>query len=210
MPTYKGKSLEEALENASIEENVDPQYLNYFIDKQTDEEVIIFTYFYSDIISFASQYVRKILEDLNIKVEIKTSFDNSVIKLRLTVSENSLLIGRDGVTLQALTVLTRAAVAQEFKRHFHLLIDVNSYKQRKYDRLIRIASQLAREVMDNHQEAVLEPMTSDERRVIHNELSKFDKIVTESRGEGHARRIVIKYVAEGRQATTAVIDEVES
>ncbi|WP_342262792.1 R3H domain-containing nucleic acid-binding protein [Spiroplasma endosymbiont of Dromius quadrimaculatus] len=38
------------------------------------------------------------------------------------------------------------------------------------------------------------PMPNNQRRIIHNELKKFDKVISESQGSGNKRHIVIKYL----------------
>ena len=58
-----------------------------------------------------------------------------------------------------------------------------------------MAKRTAYEVQKTHVDAELDPMTADERRVVHNALSRIRNISTESTGEGKKRHIVIKYVA---------------
>ena len=58
----------------------------------------------------------------------------------------------------------------------------------------RIAKRNAKEVQRNKISVQLEPMTPDERRIVHNTLTGWEHIKTESSGEGRERAVTIKYV----------------
>ena len=59
-----------------------------------------------------------------------------------------------------------------------------------------IAQRVARSVKKSRIDAALDPMPNDERKVIHQYLSDFPNIKTESEGEGRNRHLVIKYKAD--------------
>ena len=102
--------------------------------------------------------------------------------------------GRGGKTLQALNELTKLAVSNKFKRRYRILLDVGGYKEEKYDKVVSIAKREANRVLRSKVDAQLDPMTPDERRMVHNALSGMEHIKTESIGEGSDRAICIKYV----------------
>jgi spoIIIJ-associated protein len=134
------------------------------------------------------------MTDLKLDVTVKTELEDSVLKMTLNTSHNSVLIGKNGQTLQAINMMVRQAVGHKFKKHYRLLVDINQYKNDKYEKLIKMAIRLAKDVSRSKVKAVLEPMSSDERRVIHNALSKFNHVKTESIGQGHKRQVIITYV----------------
>ena len=57
-----------------------------------------------------------------------------------------------------------------------------------------MAKRTAKDVLKSRVDVKLDPMTPDERRVIHNALNGMAHIKTESSGEGADRAITIKYV----------------
>ena len=65
-------------------------------------------------------------------------------------------------------------------------------KNIKKKKLIFLAKNIAKEVLKTGVEVNLDPMNSYERRIIHNTLSNFKNIVTESSGEEPNRYVVIK------------------
>ena len=100
--------------------------------------------------------------------------------------------------MQALNQLVRSAANMEFKKRVRVLIDINGYKEDKYKKLEAIAKREATKVFKTKITAVLDPMTADERRVIHNVIanSNFKNVKTVSEGEGNKRHITIVYVNE--------------
>jgi spoIIIJ-associated protein len=198
MKKFNAKTVEEAVELASKEFNLPIDQLNYQITleekKLFSKKAEIVVYELSDVISFAEQYITTIMTDLKLDVTVKTELEDSVLKMTLNTSHNSVLIGKNGQTLQAINMMARQAVGHKFKKHYRLLVDINQYKNDKYEKLIKMAIRLAKDVSRSKVKAVLEPMSSDERRVIHNALSKFNHVKTESIGQGHKRQIIITYV----------------
>jgi spoIIIJ-associated protein len=198
MKTFSAKTVDEAVELASKEFGLAIEQLNYQITleekKLFSKKAEIVVYELSDVISFAENYITTIMTDLKLDVTVKTELEDSVLKITLNTSHNSVLIGKNGQTLQAINMMVRQAVGNKFKKHYRLLVDINQYKNDKYEKLIKMAIRLAKDVSRSKVKAVLEPMSSDERRVIHNALSKFNHVKTESIGQGHKRQIIITYV----------------
>ena len=81
-------------------------------------------------------------------------------------------------------------------RRYRILLDISTYKEEKYEKITRMARRIAREVQKSKINAKLDPMTSDERRIVHNALSAMRNIKTESSGSGQKRQINIIYTEE--------------
>jgi len=126
--------------------------------------------------------------------EIEEKYEDGIIRLTINSENNSVLIGKNGKTLQSMNELVRIALNNKFAKRFRILLDINEYKNEKYGKLIRIAKRIAKEVQQTHIKVDLDPMPSDERRIIHNTLSRYNNIKTESEGSGNKRHISISYV----------------
>ena len=119
---------------------------------------------------------------------------DDIIRIEIETDHNPVLIGKNGNTLRSLNDITRLAVAGKFKKRYRILLDIGDYKDGKYSRVASIARRTAKQVQKTKISVTLDPMPSDERRVVHNILGKFSHIQTESFGEGHRRAVTIKYV----------------
>mgnify|MGYP002674942969 FL=1 len=198
MKEFKGKTIEEALKAASEELGIASENLVY---KVTDEkkglfrkEATIEVYEESDALEYAEQYLKDAIGALGIEITTEAHVEDDIIHVCIDSKRNPVLIGKNGRTLQALNELVRLAVSNQFRHRYRILLDVGGYKEDKYGRLAYVARRNANEVLKSHVDVKLEPMTPDERRIIHNTLSGMEHIKTESAGEGAARAVVIKYV----------------
>jgi len=126
-------------------------------------------------------------------------FDNVTNKniFVIKTKESGLLIGDDGETFNALFMLVKRMVAKAAKSEEILstfAIDINDYHSSKVIKLKNQATIFANRARDMKTNVEMEPMSSYERLVVHASLSGQLNIITESMGEGAARRIVIKYI----------------
>ena len=103
-----------------------------------------------------------------------------------------ILIGRRGQTLSCLQYIVRLIVGNRMKTTTPpIVIDVNGYKQQRYQTLKTLAQRMAEEVEANGEPFTLEPMPAYERRIIHLALAEHPGVTTQSTGVGEARKVVI-------------------
>lgn len=200
MKKFVGKTQVDALNLAAAELNVPVE--NIYVDSIVENKglfgriksVEVTCYTDSMVVEFVQEYLRKIIESMGIEVKMNPSFTDGLIRIKLSTNHNSILIGKDGETLQALNEICRCAANATFKKRVRILLDINDYKQDKYSKLIHIAKREAIKVSKTKITASLSPMSADERRAIHNSLVSFRHVKTVSVGEGRARHITIEYV----------------
>ncbi len=114
------------------------------------------------------------------------------INLDITGDDLGILIGRRGQTLACLQYIVRLIVGHQTEFWVPIIIDVEGYKQRRYESLRALAWRLAEQVKARGVPFTLEPMLAYERRIIHLALADHSDVTTESIGEGEARRVVIQ------------------
>ena len=198
MKYFTAKTLDEAIKLAATSLNTPVEELKYEVVEEKRglfrKTATISIYELADAIEFAQNYIKNALELYGLDVTVKSTLRDGVIKLTVNSNSNPLLIGKNGKTLQALTELTRLATFSKFKTRYKLIVEIADYKLKKYKKITFLAKQAARDVIKTKATVKLDPMTSDERRVVHNVLAKFSHITTESVGEGKTRAVTIKYV----------------
>jgi spoIIIJ-associated protein len=198
MKSYTGKTVEEALNAASQDTGTPVNELIYVITDKTkgifSKKMVVDVYDLSDVIKFAEDYILNVIDSLGIESTVNTKLDDDIIRITIDSTHNPILIGKNGKTLQALNELAKLAVSNHFHKRFRVLLDVNGYKDSKYDRLTRIARKCAREVQKTKTTYTFDPMPADERRAIHNACSGMNNIRTESTGDGTHRQVQIIYV----------------
>ncbi|MFC1860906.1 RNA-binding cell elongation regulator Jag/EloR [Chloroflexota bacterium] len=117
--------------------------------------------------------------------------ENSPIAFNIKGEDLGILIGRRGQTLACLQYIVRIITTQYTKSWAPIIIDVEGYKQRRYQVLQALALRIAEQVRTRGIPFRLEPMPAYERRVVHLALADHQYVVTDSVGEGEARRVVV-------------------
>ena len=140
------------------------------------------------------KYLEGILNALNIGYQIEARSVNGEEQIHYIIDsyENSLLIGVKGRTLEALQILLRNLISTYTRDHIVTTLDIGGYKSNRARQLEILATKTAKEVSKTKVAVKLQPMTSFERRIIHEKLSEWRDVYTESEGEGEERAIVIK------------------
>lgn len=118
--------------------------------------------------------------------------DGDDLEIRVHGENLGLLVGPRGTTLQAVQDLARVASQRRLGDHdTRLRVDIGGYRQRRKEALDRFAMQMADEVKQSGIARVLEPMSSADRKIVHDALSEVDGIATRSEGDDPYRRVVI-------------------
>ena len=198
MNKYEGRTEEEAVAKACEELQIaDPKSLNYQVisvkKSLFSTTVTIGIYSITDVIVFADDYIRRCLKALGLEGSTEAKYEDGVIKLNIVCNRNKNVIGRNGDTLRSINELTRSACFNRFGGHYRILLNCDGYKENKYDKFVSMARHYAAEVSKTHITAVMDPMTSDERRIVHQALSNYPHIKTQSLGTGHKRHVTIQY-----------------
>ena len=140
------------------------------------------------------KYLEDILKAMNIGYQIEARSINNEEQIHYLVDtyENSLLIGVKGKTLEALQTLVRNLISSYTKEKVVTTLDIGGYKSNRAHQLEILATKTAKEVAKTKVAVKLQPMSAFERRVIHEKLSDWRDVYTESEGEGENRAITIK------------------
>lgn len=198
MKTYAGKTVEEAVALAVEELQIPEAQLIYSVEEKRkglfSKKIVINVYELSDVVRYAEDYILNVVDSFGIESSVKTRLDDDIIHITIDSTHNPILIGKNGVTLQALNELVKLAVNNRFKRRFRILLDINGYKNKKYFSLEKQARRFAHEVQKSKETYTFAPMPADERRAIHQACSNMPHIKTESIGEGTKRQVQILYV----------------
>ena len=117
---------------------------------------------------------------------------NRHFTLNIKTEENtSLIIGKRGITLNSLQFLVNNFTKKFSSHYFRIEVDCDDYRENRKKTLEDLALNLAKKSKKIGKPVELEPMTSIERKIIHNALTGIKNVETESRGEEPHRYLVI-------------------
>ncbi|WNR44587.1 RNA-binding cell elongation regulator Jag/EloR [Paenibacillus roseipurpureus] len=144
-----------------------------------------------DPLEEAIAFLQDMFEAMQISITIDTHKDREGYILNMSGSELGILIGKRGQTLDALQYLVNIVGNRYAKSHFRVMLDAENFRERRKKTLEELALRLANRVIKSKKEVILEPMNSQERKIIHAELQGHPVIKTYSKGEEPNRRVVI-------------------
>ena len=151
----------------------------------------------AELEDIAFDLLSQMLQHLDIESEIELSWledeedGDRPLNLNVVGDDLGILIGRNGETLASIQYLIRLMVNQELHSWKNIVIDIDSYKQRRAEQLNQMAQRLAEQVVASGRPASLEPMPASERRLVHMALRNHQQVYTASTGEDQRRKVQI-------------------
>lgn len=140
----------------------------------------------------AKYFVSELLTKIGLTYELNVKIDANVITIDVSGEKMGLLIGKRGDTLDAIQMLAGLYVNRNKSNpYIKVNIDTENYRKKREETLVRLAHGLARSVIRDKKSVTLEPMTANERRIIHSALQNNPKVKTYSIGEEPNRRMVV-------------------
>lgn len=197
-----GKTLEEALTNASVLLKTVSEELEYeVVDKGSNGLFGIFNSKPVKILvnkkASITDKVEKFLSDIfaTMKIEVKTEIsvdeEKNTMDINLVGDDMGALIGKRGQTLDSLQYLASLVVNKESDKYFRVKLDTENYRERRKATLDSLAKNIAYKVKRTRRAVSLEPMNPYERRIIHSALQNDKYVITKSEGEEPFRHVVV-------------------
>jgi spoIIIJ-associated protein len=142
-----------------------------------------------------SQQATKFLEDLftNLGLQLRVTLKQGLAGQVLDIdgADAELLEGQTGELLEALQHLVNQIFGRNLSAGARLICDVHGFRATREAELIAMANHAASQVRTTGLAFTFEPMSANERRIIHLTLAEIEDVYTESIGEGAERRLKV-------------------
>ena len=195
---YEGKTEEEALNKGLSDLNASESEVYYTITEEKSgglfksKKYVAKVTLKEDLLEYIKSYLKEVTELMGINVEFETQKRDNFIKINMVSDNSSILIGKNGRTMLSLQDLLRTSVQSKIGTRINIILDTNDYKEKQQRNIERLAVKLAKDVVRTGIEVKMDSMNSFERRLVHNKLTNFKGVTTESTGEEPNRCVVIK------------------
>lgn len=198
---YEGKNLEELKTKAFTELNANEDELyvremeeagGFLKSKKYKLEIVT----KDDVVKYIKDFIVEIVKYMGISVNIEAKKREKYIQMNLFSDSSSILIGKNGRTLEAMQILIKNSLLNKTGFRINVIIDVEDYKEKVNRNLEYNVRKIAYDVRKTGIEAKLDPMNSYERRIVHNAIGKIKGVSTISEGEEPNRCVVIRKVEE--------------
>src|SRR5262249_49737407 len=134
-----------------------------------------------DPLEEADVFLRSVCETMELKVTVERKKDKDGHLLVINGSDLGILIGRRGQTLDSLQYLVNIVANRYSDSHLRIVLDAENFRDRRKKTLEDLAFRLAERVIRSRKEVVLEPMSPQERKIIHARLQQHPKVKTFSK-----------------------------
>jgi len=149
------------------------------------------------VLDHTEAVVSKLLHLLNLEAQVSAHYgapgrdERRNINVDIRGNDLSVLIGRRSETLSAFQYVASLIIGKETGQFVQLTVDVEGYRDRREKQLVQMAKRMAEQVAKSGRRQTLEPMPSDERRIIHIALRDHPDVTTESTGDDPYRKVTI-------------------
>lgn len=143
---------------------------------------------------FVRDVLGKLLEHIveNPSLDIHVEGPGRVIAVIDDEEQAGLIIGKEGVTLQALQFIANRILAKQWPEPVRLRLDAGDYRERQNESLRELAQSLAEKALSQNRSQSTRPLSSYHRRVVHMALQGDETIQTRSKGDGPMKRVIIQ------------------
>ena len=195
----EGDTVEEAIEHALTELGATREQVTIDIVNEPTKGILNFgakpakirATLKQDVSSAPETILKEMLSRMGIDAEVESSYIDGSTHLNIVTDSPALLIGKHGQTLDAIERLLNCIVNKASLVKRRVFVNTEGYRERREERLMEMAHQVAEKVRYTDRDVVLAPMSARDRRIIHVALKEDEVVSTYSQGEGEMRRIVV-------------------
>ncbi|HEX6229364.1 MAG TPA: R3H domain-containing nucleic acid-binding protein [Solirubrobacterales bacterium] len=138
------------------------------------------------------ELVESVLEELELEGEVDVREDDDLIEAFVEGDDDyGLLIGKRGQTIDALQLLCYQAAFRGMRERKRVVIDAAGYRERRREVLTGRADRAAEQALKGGRTVEMDPMSAQERRVVHEHLRDRAGIETYSEGDEPRRCVVV-------------------
>lgn len=137
----------------------------------------------------AKEFVTGLLKTAGVEADVTSEENKEEVFLNLVGASD--IIGFRGEGLNAIQYLANVYVGKNNRHAKKVRVDCDNYRAKREDTLIALANRMARKVAKTNHPVRLEPMTANERRIIHTALAEDRYVETFSSGEEPYRYLTI-------------------
>ena len=140
----------------------------------------------------ARDLVEGVLEELDLDGDVEVVEDDDRIAVTVLGEDDyGLLIGKLGQTIDALQLLCYQAAFRGLRERKRVVVDAAGYRERRRETLEGRADRAAEQALSSNNVVEMDPMSAQERRVVHERLKERAGVETYSEGDEPHRCVVV-------------------
>ena len=143
---------------------------------------------------------RKVIEEffkhfssfkISVKINYEIKEEDKDFYIDLKTNNDSIIIGNKGSTINAIQTYLQQLLIHKCRNAVNVFVDAANYREKRSEIILTQAEEAAYNVRKDGIRIPLEPMSSFERKQVHDIMLKYPDLTTKSEGSEPNRHIVI-------------------
>ena len=143
-------------------------------------------------VSLVVEFTNRVLGSSKLDLKAHSEQTEDGLKIQVRGDDVALLLGHNAELLDALEYLGNRVLARASGEEAKVVFDSSGYRARREKELRLMAEKAAEKVRLSRIPFSFDPMTPNERRIIHVTLAEDSSVTTESQGNGENRKVTIR------------------
>ena len=149
-----------------------------------------------EVVSDVTAYVQEIINEMDVEASLSSSYNRRTVNMQIDTNEPGRVIGYHGKVLKALQLLAQNYLYIRYEKSFYISINVNDSVDHRAEVLQSYAQKLANKALEERRSQPTDPMSNNERKIIHRIISKMDGVTSYSEGDEPNRYVVVDIDSE--------------
>ena len=154
------------------------------------------SYNIDEVVAEVTDYVQEIVNEMDVEASLTSNYNRRTINMQIDTNEPGRVIGYHGKVLKALQLLAQNYLYVRYEKSFYISINVNDYVEHRAEVLQSYAQKLANRALEERCSQPTDPMSNNERKIIHRIISKMDGVTSYSEGDEPNRYVVVDIDSE--------------
>lgn len=143
-------------------------------------------------VNLVVDFTNRVLDSSGLDLKAVGEESDAGFRIQVGGDDVALLLGRNAELLDAIEYLGNRVLARSSGEEAKLVFDSGGYRARREKELRLMADKAAEKVRTSRIPFTFDPMTPNERRIIHLALTSDDSVTTESQGNGENRKVTVR------------------
>lgn len=149
-----------------------------------------------EVVANVTEYVQRIVDEMDVEATLSSNYNRRTINMQIDTNEPGRVIGYHGKVLKALQLLAQNYLYNQYSKSFYISINVNDYVEHRAEVLQSYAQKLAQRALEDRRSQHTDPMSNNERKIIHRIISRIDGVTSYSEGDEPNRYVVVDIDSE--------------
>ena len=185
--------IKDQVQNSEPEESINLTKQDFAdLGIEVEEE----SYNIDEVVTEVTDYVQEIVNEMDVEASLTSNYNRRTINMQIDTNEPGRVIGYHGKVLKALQLLAQNYLYVRYEKSFYISINVNDYVEHRAEVLQSYAQKLANRALEERRSQPTDPMSNNERKIIHRIISKMDGVTSYSEGDEPNRYVVVDIDSE--------------